>query len=150
MSEFFTGTFLFLDSTDFILQSPSGYYQSTPNAAKLLHYTTGNGCDSMDVCGTAKRICAMTEIGETYAQLQTAAGAAYPAPSGSACCGAPPANLCRQACRRGWTTKYRQTKTIKYKVQKRFTELLSEMSSATDRCTAPIQFAFNGGKTRVL
>jgi len=38
----FTGTFLFLDSTDFIMQTPSGYYQSTPNAAKLLHYTAAD------------------------------------------------------------------------------------------------------------
>ena len=38
--ETFTGSFLFLDSTDYILQVPSGYYQGTPSAAKRLLYTT--------------------------------------------------------------------------------------------------------------
>ena len=38
--EAFTGSFLFLDSTDYILQVPSGYYQGTPSAAKRLLYTT--------------------------------------------------------------------------------------------------------------
>src|SRR5262249_10825198 len=36
--------------------------------------------DPVDVCGTAKRVALMPEVGKTYAQLQTAAGAAiYPA-----------------------------------------------------------------------
>jgi hypothetical protein len=43
-------------------------------------------CDTVDVCGTEKRVCLMGEVGKTYAQLQTAAGATiYPAFS----CGAP-------------------------------------------------------------
>ena len=43
-------------------------------------------CDTVDVCGTEKRVCLMGEVGKTYAQLQTAAGASiYPAFS----CGAP-------------------------------------------------------------
>jgi hypothetical protein len=44
-------------------------------------------CDAVDVCGTEKRVCLMSEVGKTYAQLQTGAGAAiYPA----FVCGAPP------------------------------------------------------------
>jgi cytosine/adenosine deaminase-related metal-dependent hydrolase len=44
-------------------------------------------CDVVDVCGTEKRVCLMSEIGKTYAQLQTGAGAAiYPAFT----CSAPP------------------------------------------------------------
>ncbi|MEZ4402259.1 MAG: lamin tail domain-containing protein [Kofleriaceae bacterium] len=37
------------------------------------------GCDALDVCGNAKQVCLMSEVGKTYSQLQTAAGAAYPA-----------------------------------------------------------------------
>lgn len=33
-------TFFSLDSIDFITQLPNGYYQSTPNTPKLLHYVT--------------------------------------------------------------------------------------------------------------
>jgi len=36
------------------------------------------GCDSLDVCSTAKRVCLMSEIGKTLAQLQTAVGTDYP------------------------------------------------------------------------
>jgi large repetitive protein len=36
-------------------------------------------CDTLDVCGTAKRVCAMAETGLTYAALKTAAGDIYPA-----------------------------------------------------------------------
>jgi len=37
-------------------------------------------CDAVDVCGTGKRVCTMTEVGKTYSALQTAAGASiYPA-----------------------------------------------------------------------
>jgi hypothetical protein len=37
-------------------------------------------CDTVDVCGTSKRICTMTEVGKTYSALKTAAGAnIYPA-----------------------------------------------------------------------
>ncbi|MDQ3300134.1 MAG: lamin tail domain-containing protein, partial [Myxococcota bacterium] len=43
-------------------------------------------CDTVDVCGTSKRVCLMSEVGKTYAALQTAAGAnIYPAFS----CGQP-------------------------------------------------------------
>ena len=38
----FIANFFILDSTDYIVQIPSGYYQSTPNAAKRLHYVTNN------------------------------------------------------------------------------------------------------------
>jgi large repetitive protein len=44
------------------------------------------GCDALDVCGTGKRVCLMSEVGKTLAQLQTAAGSVYPA----FVCGAPP------------------------------------------------------------
>jgi hypothetical protein len=45
------------------------------------------GCDALDVCGTEKRVCLMSEIGKTYDQLQTGAGGGiYPA----FVCGAPP------------------------------------------------------------
>ncbi|HEY0252278.1 MAG TPA: amidohydrolase family protein, partial [Kofleriaceae bacterium] len=37
------------------------------------------GCDTVDVCSSSKQICAMAETGKTYAALQTAAGAVYPA-----------------------------------------------------------------------
>ncbi len=44
-------------------------------------------CDAVDVCGTEKRVCLMSEVGKTYAQLQAGAGASiYPA----FVCGAPP------------------------------------------------------------
>jgi WD40 repeat protein len=33
-------SFFALDSADYFVQLPSGYYQSTPNASKLLHYVT--------------------------------------------------------------------------------------------------------------
>ena len=33
-------TFVDIDSTNYILRMPSGYYQGTPNASKLLHYVT--------------------------------------------------------------------------------------------------------------
>jgi hypothetical protein len=37
-------------------------------------------CDAVDVCGTAKRVCLSSEIGETYATLSANVGAAmYPA-----------------------------------------------------------------------
>jgi cytosine/adenosine deaminase-related metal-dependent hydrolase len=37
-------------------------------------------CDTVDVCGTGKRVCLMGEVGKTYSALQTAAGATiYPA-----------------------------------------------------------------------
>jgi len=36
-------------------------------------------CDTVDVCGTQKRVCLMDEVGKTYSALQTAAGAIYPA-----------------------------------------------------------------------
>ena len=38
----FTGTIILFDSTDYINQLKNGYYQSTPNAAKLLHYITND------------------------------------------------------------------------------------------------------------
>jgi imidazolonepropionase-like amidohydrolase len=45
------------------------------------------GCDAIDVCGTEKQVCLMSEVGKTYAQLQAGAGAGmYPA----FVCGAPP------------------------------------------------------------
>lgn len=46
----------------------------------------GNGCDTVDVCGTDKRVCLMGEVGKTFSALQTAAGNIYPAFT----CGAPP------------------------------------------------------------
>jgi len=42
-----------------------------------------NTCDTVDVCGTGKRVCLMAEVGKTYTALQTAVqpktGQAYPA-----------------------------------------------------------------------
>jgi WD40 repeat protein len=35
-------TFFALDSSDYFLQIPAGYYQGTPNASKLLYYITGD------------------------------------------------------------------------------------------------------------
>ena len=35
-------SFLSIDSSDYFVQIPSGYYQCTPNAAKLLHYVDKN------------------------------------------------------------------------------------------------------------
>ncbi len=34
----FIFTFIYIDTNDYIVQMPTGYYQSTPNASKLLHY----------------------------------------------------------------------------------------------------------------
>jgi cysteine-rich repeat protein len=36
-------------------------------------------CDTVDVCGTAKRVCLMGDIGQTLAQLEAAAAPVYPA-----------------------------------------------------------------------
>ncbi len=37
------------------------------------------GCDAIDVCGVAKQVCLMSEVGKTYSALKTAVGAnAYP------------------------------------------------------------------------
>jgi hypothetical protein len=36
-------------------------------------------CDTLDVCGSAKRVCLKTEINKTWAELQTSAGTMYPA-----------------------------------------------------------------------
>ena len=42
--------------------------------------TTTAACDAVDVCGVAKKVCLMAEVGKTYAALKTAAGATtYPA-----------------------------------------------------------------------
>jgi hypothetical protein len=42
--------------------------------------TTMAACDAVDVCGVAKKVCLMAEVGKTYSALQTAAGANnYPA-----------------------------------------------------------------------
>lgn len=35
-------------------------------------------CDSLDVCGTAKRVCAMDDIGQSLDELQAAVGNQYP------------------------------------------------------------------------
>jgi large repetitive protein len=43
-------------------------------------------CDEVDVCGTAKRVCLMSEVGKSYGALQTGAGNIYPA----FVCGEPP------------------------------------------------------------
>ena len=44
------------------------------------------GCDTLDVCGTSKQVCLMSEIGKNLAALQTSVGASiYPAFA----CGAP-------------------------------------------------------------
>lgn len=40
--EKFIFTFIYIDSSDYIVQMPTGYYQSTPGAAKLLHYVAKN------------------------------------------------------------------------------------------------------------
>ncbi len=45
-------------------------------------------CDQVDVCGTMKQVCLMTEVQKTYTALQSAAGAVYPAFS----CDATPMN----------------------------------------------------------
>lgn len=48
--------------------------------------TTTAACDAVDVCGVAKKVCLMGEVGKTYSALKTAAGAnIYPAFS----CGQP-------------------------------------------------------------
>lgn len=36
------------------------------------------GCDSIDVCGSSKSLCTKSDIGKTYAELQTSAGDIYP------------------------------------------------------------------------
>ena len=42
--------------------------------------TTTAACDAVDVCGVAKKVCLMDEVGKTYSALKTAAGATnYPA-----------------------------------------------------------------------
>lgn len=49
--------------------------------------TVAQGCDTVDVCGTEKRVCLTTEVGKSYTDLKTGAGAnTYPAFQ----CGAPP------------------------------------------------------------
>ena len=41
---------------------------------------TTAACDAVDVCGVAKKVCLMAEVGKTYSALKTAAGAnIYPA-----------------------------------------------------------------------
>jgi len=37
------------------------------------------GCDAIDVCGTAKQVCLLDEIGQTLTQLQTSVPGIYPA-----------------------------------------------------------------------
>jgi len=37
------------------------------------------GCDTLDVCGTSKRVCLTSEIGKSLATLTTAVGTIYPA-----------------------------------------------------------------------
>jgi len=44
-----------------------------------------SNCDTLDVCGTQKRVCLKTEINKTWSELQTAVGTIYPAFS----CGTP-------------------------------------------------------------
>ncbi len=42
--------------------------------------TSTDACDAVDVCGVAKKVCLMSEVGKTYSALKTAAGANnYPA-----------------------------------------------------------------------
>jgi hypothetical protein len=48
--------------------------------------TLGQSCDVVDVCGTSKRVCLMSEVGKTYAGLETAVGDIYNAFE----CGVPP------------------------------------------------------------
>jgi hypothetical protein len=36
-------------------------------------------CDTVDVCGTSKRVCLKSEIGKTWSELLTAVGSIYPA-----------------------------------------------------------------------
>ncbi|MCX5745102.1 MAG: amidohydrolase family protein [Proteobacteria bacterium] len=54
-------------------------------AGKILYGDDGSvsklavNCDVVDVCGTSKRVCAMGEVGKTFAALKTAAGTAYDA-----------------------------------------------------------------------
>jgi large repetitive protein len=45
----------------------------------------GAGCDAVDVCSTAKKVCLMAEVGKTWTQLTAALPTAYPA----FYCGAP-------------------------------------------------------------
>ena len=44
----------------------------------LVSALAGGNCDAMDVCGTSKRLCAMDDIGQTLAQLESSAGNLYP------------------------------------------------------------------------
>ena len=54
-------------------------------AGKILYGDDGavdslaSECDTVDVCGTMKRVCLKSEIGKTLAELQTAVGSIYPA-----------------------------------------------------------------------
>ena len=41
--------------------------------------TLAQGCDQLDVCGTSKQVCLMSEIGKNLAALQTSVGSIYPA-----------------------------------------------------------------------
>jgi hypothetical protein len=42
--------------------------------------TLGTGCDTLDVCGSSKQVCLMSEIGKNLAALQSSVGASiYPA-----------------------------------------------------------------------
>lgn len=36
------------------------------------------GCDTVSVCGTSKRVCVQREVGKSFAQLEAAGGANYP------------------------------------------------------------------------
>ncbi len=46
------------------------------------------GCDTLDICGSSKQVCLMSEIGKNLAALQTSVGTIYPAFS----CDATPMN----------------------------------------------------------
>ena len=47
-------------------------------AQTMSEIPSAGGCDPLDVCGSARAACLTTEIGMTLAQLQVAAGSAYP------------------------------------------------------------------------
>lgn len=53
--------------------------------AATMNALVTTGCDAIDVCGNAKSVCLMSEIGKTYAQLQSSVGTAY----GAFFCGVP-------------------------------------------------------------
>ncbi|HVV88776.1 MAG TPA: thrombospondin type 3 repeat-containing protein [Kofleriaceae bacterium] len=55
-------------------------------AADVIAALTPTGCDAIDVCGEAKRVCLMSEIGKTYDALKTGAGAST---YGAIWCGTP-------------------------------------------------------------